>query len=223
MDGILATEVETLWAERGRPRGSFSKRALDLILVLLAAPIYVPVWLLVAAAIKLDDGGAILYRQRRWGAGGSVFDVFKFRSMIPGSDTRYGITPAMEGDHRVTRVGRLLRATGLDEMPQLLNILRGDMSLVGPRALAVGEILNDHDGRSTSYESIPGFGRRLAVKPGLTGMATIYLPKDAPPLEKLKMDLEYVERRSFLLDIKLIVLSVWISVRGGWEKHGRKF
>jgi lipopolysaccharide/colanic/teichoic acid biosynthesis glycosyltransferase len=143
--------------------------------------------------------------------------------MRPDSDQRFGITQATEDDLRVTRVGRLLRATGLDEMPQLLNILKGEMSLVGPRALAVGEILRDEDGRLISYETIPRFGGRLAVKPGLTGMATVYLSKDAPPLRKLEMDLEYVERHSVWLDMKLVALSVWISLRGGWEKRGSKF
>src|SRR5688572_10021917 len=101
--------------------------------------------MLSAIAIKLDDGGPVFYRQKRWGRGGRVFQLVKFRTMQADSDAQFGITQVTEGDKRITRVGRLLRATGVDELPQFLNIMRGEMSFVGPRALAVGEALIDQE------------------------------------------------------------------------------
>jgi lipopolysaccharide/colanic/teichoic acid biosynthesis glycosyltransferase len=119
-------------------------------------------------------------------------------------------------------VGRFLRACGMDELPQLLNIWKGEMSFVGPRALAVGEMLRDAQGNYTTYDHIPGFWERLAVRPGLTGIATIYIPKDAYPRRKFRYDLLYIRRQSCWLDIRLIVLSFWISFCGRWETRERK-
>lgn len=197
------------------------KRVLDLVLAALMLLASAPLWPLIALAIKIDSRGPVLFRQERWGAQGVTFELFKFRTMLhsPGSP---GVSPALVSDPRVTRVGRLLRATGLDELPQLLNILRGEMSFVGPRALAVGEKV-EVDGKVMGYEEVEGFSERLAVPPGLTGTATIYLPRDAAPLRKLQFDLRYIEERSLWLDIKLIVLSVWISLRGRWESRDRKY
>ncbi len=199
-----------------------AKSTLDLILAAVGLMVTAPLWLLVAFAIRATGRGPILYRQRRWGRNGELFTLFKFRTMTSESDQRFGIRPADVEDERVTRVGRLLRATGMDELPQLLNILRGDMSLVGPRALAVGEVLTDESGREFRYEDYPDFRARLAVRPGLTGLATIYLPKDAPPPLKLAYDLRYIEQQSFLLDVKLIAMSIFISLRGRWETRERK-
>ena len=211
------------WARTGRVHQSPVKRAIDLTCALGGLLVTLPLWPIVTLAIKLEDRGPIFYRQRRWGIGGSIFEVLKFRTMVKDSDHLHGIRQATKDDERVTHVGRLLRSTGIDELPQFLNIVRGEMSFVGPRALAVGELLHDRDGGVIAYEDVPRFGERLAVRPGLTGMATVYLPKDAPPLEKLTMDLEYVRTQSVRLDLRLIALSVWISVRGGWEKRGRKY
>ena len=196
---------------------------IDLLFSFLGLLVTSPLWVVVTIAIKMDDGGPILYRQRRWGLGGRIFEVLKFRTMSPDSDRTHGITQASVNDQRVTRVGRVMRSMGLDELPQFLNILRGEMSFVGPRALAVGELLYDDKGAAIAYEAVPRFGDRLAVRPGLTGMATIHLSKDASPLEKLEMDLDYVRNPSVWTDLRLIGLSIWISVRGGWEKRGRKY
>jgi lipopolysaccharide/colanic/teichoic acid biosynthesis glycosyltransferase len=182
-----------------------------------------PLWALIAIAIKLDDRGPVFYRQSRWGRGGRPFTLFKFRSMVSDSDERYGITGALKKDHRVTRVGRLLRATGMDELPQFLNILFGHMSFVGPRALAIGEVLSDEHGNEIDYLAVPNFRRRWAVQPGLTGPATIYLPKDASPSSKLTYDLKYIEDWSFWGDVKLILMSFWISFRGKWETRDKKY
>jgi lipopolysaccharide/colanic/teichoic acid biosynthesis glycosyltransferase len=195
------------------------KRLFDVLLSVVALLITAPLWPFVALAAKLQGRGPILYRQQRWGRGGSVFVVRKFRTMTP---TTGVVEQAQLGDLRVTRIGRVLRSGGLDELPQLLAILRGDMSFVGPRPLAVGEVVRGVEGEMISYEEVPGFEARLAVRPGLTGLSTIYLPKDAPPAEKFASDLRYIEERSFLGDMRLVVLSTWISLRGRWESRDPK-
>jgi lipopolysaccharide/colanic/teichoic acid biosynthesis glycosyltransferase len=112
---------------------------------------------------------------------------------------------------------------GLDELPQVLNILRGDMSFVGPRSLAVGENVMNMKGQTVQYENITGFRERLSVRPGLTGLATIYIRKDSPPERKFRYDLLYIRKQSIWLDIHLIALSFWISFRGTWETRSKKF
>lgn len=200
----------------------FLKYPLDVALALTMLILGAPVLLLIALLIKREDGGPVLYRQSRWGRSGKTFPVYKFRTMIPESDAKYGIRQAVKNDSRITRIGKPLRAMGLDELPQLLNILKGEMSFVGPRALAIDEIVNDGKGNLITVEQVPGFFERLAVRPGLTSLATIYLPKDAPPRKKFAYDLVYVKSQSLRLDLELIVLSFWISFRGKWETRSRK-
>ena len=117
------------------------KRVLDVVLSLAGLLVTAPLSMAIALTIKLEDGGPVLYRQKRWGRGGAAFNLYKFRTMVADSDLRFGIRQALADDERVTRVGRLLRATGMDELPQFVNILLGDMSFVGPRALALSEHL----------------------------------------------------------------------------------
>jgi lipopolysaccharide/colanic/teichoic acid biosynthesis glycosyltransferase len=198
------------------------KRPLDVVLSFIMMMLSLPVSIPIALAIKLEDGGPVFYRQERWGRNGTRFRAYKFRTMVPDSDKRFGITQAAENDSRITRIGRLLRAMGLDELPQIINIFAGNMSFVGPRSLAVGEIVRDENGNIIDYEDVPGFRERLAVRPGLTGLATIYIPKDTPPRQKFRHDLLYIQRQSFGLDLRLIILSFWISFRGKWETRGRK-
>jgi lipopolysaccharide/colanic/teichoic acid biosynthesis glycosyltransferase len=200
----------------------FLKRAFDVTLSAFMLIISLPVSLLIALLIKLEDGGPVFYRQERWGRNGTRFKAYKFRSMVATSDQDFGIRQASENDPRITRIGRVLRTMGLDELPQMLNIFRGDMSFVGPRSLAVGEIVRDEEGKQVEYEHIPGFRERLGVRPGLTGMATIYIPKDSPPERKFQYDLYYVRKQSFWLDFRLIALSFWISFRGRWETRSKK-
>src|SRR5688572_9957281 len=204
------------------PRRSIAKRAFDVALSSLGLLASSPVWLLVAVAVKLDDGGPVFYRQPRTGIGGRAVTSWKVRSMIPHADAPFGPQQAAAGDARVTRVGRLLRATALDELPQLWNILRGDMSFVGPRALMPEEIAVDGGGRSTRLADVPGYEARHAVTPGLTGVAQVYADRDVPHRTKFRYDLLYIRRRSFALDLKLIALSFWISFRGRWERRGPK-
>jgi lipopolysaccharide/colanic/teichoic acid biosynthesis glycosyltransferase len=203
-------------------REPFLKRPLDIVLSTFMLILSLPVSLPIVVAIKLEDNGPIFYRQERWGQGGSCFRAYKFRTMAPDSDQDSGIKQARENDPRITRIGRILRAMGLDELPQLLNIFLGEMSFVGPRSLAIGEIVKDEKGCIVKYEDMPGFRERLHVRPGLTGVATIYIPKDAPPRRKFRYDLIYIQKQSFWLDIRLIVLSFWISFRGKWETRGKK-
>jgi lipopolysaccharide/colanic/teichoic acid biosynthesis glycosyltransferase len=199
------------------------KRLIDVVVASIGLVLTAPLSLVISIATKMEDRGPVFYTQERWGRGGNRFRLLKYRTMHEFSDRDHGITQAAKIDDRVTRVGRVLRSTGMDEIPQFINILKGDMSFVGPRALAVGELLTDEAGQAIAYEKIPGFTERLAVRPGLTGMATIYIPKDSPPLKKLEYDLRYIEEQSVWLDIKLIALSIWISVRGNWESRQSKF
>jgi len=124
-----------------RRRQSLLKRPLDVFLSIFMLILSIPISLPIALALKVVDKGPIFYRQERWAKNGSRFRSYKFRTMVPNSDHDYGIKQASENDSRITRVGKILRATGLDELPQLLNIFKGDMSFVGPRSLAVGEIV----------------------------------------------------------------------------------
>jgi lipopolysaccharide/colanic/teichoic acid biosynthesis glycosyltransferase len=182
-----------------------------------------PLWLALAALIKLEDGGPVFYTQDRVGRGGRRFLAMKFRSMRPDAEALSGPVQASEHDPRVTRIGRWMRKTAMDELPQLWNIFRGDMSFVGPRALRPGEIEAETDGRLVALEDVPGFEHRIRVRPGLTGLAQIYARRDIPRRHKFRYDRIYVERGSWLLDARLILLSFWISFLGTWEARGRKY
>ena len=199
------------------------KRGLDVLLSGAGLVLSQPIWLAAAAAIKLEDRGPVFFRQERVGRNGRVFHVLKFRSMIPDAEAKFGALQARANDARVTRVGRVLRATAMDELPQLLSIFRGDMSFVGPRALRPGEIEVHGSGRHEALEEVPGFRERCQVTPGLTGVAQVFAPRDIPRRQKFRYDLLYIRKRSFTLDLRLIILSFWITFRGTWEARGRKF
>ena len=199
------------------------KRAFDIVLSALGLVLSSPLWALFAAAIRLEDGGPVFYRQDRVGQGGRIFTALKFRSMRPDAEAATGAIQAQENDPRVTRVGRLMRATAMDELPQLWNIFRGDMSFVGPRALRPGEIEQGADGRVVALEDVPGYRHRMTVRPGLTGVAQIYAPRDIPRRQKFRYDRIYIAKRSWMLDLRLILLSFWISLLGTWEARGRKY
>ena len=199
------------------------KRGFDIALSGVGLILSAPVWAFAAAAIKLEDGGPVFFHQPRVGQNGALFTVLKFRSMIVRDDRDHSLRQASAGDSRITRIGRLMRATAMDELPQLVNIFKGDMSFVGPRALMPGEIETGGDGRVIAMEEIAGYRERTAVQPGLTGIAQIYAPRDVTRRHKFRYDRLYVKRRSFWLDIRLILLSFWISMRGTWEHRQRKF
>lgn len=193
------------------------KRLLDLTVIALAHiflfPLWLFLWVTIPLAIILDDGWPVFYRHRRVGKNGERFDALKFRTMLRNADKDDAVW-THENDSRVTRVGRILRGTALDELPQIINILKGDMSFVGPRGLGVRMY-------EYSAQQAPGFERRLQVRPGLTGLAQIYGNRDNPE-EKLSYDLKYIRDKSLWLDIKLLILSVLITIRGRWENRGRK-
>ena len=199
-----------------------AKRLLDVALSGLGLALSSPLWALLAAAVKLEDGGPVFYAQERVGEGGRTFRAFKFRSMIQDAEANVGPLQATEHDPRVTRVGRLMRATAMDELPQLWSIFVGDMSFVGPRALRPGEIEVRGDGVHEALEDVPGFAERHSVRPGLTGIAQIFAPRDIPRRHKFRYDRIYIRRRALWLDLRLILLSFWITFRGRWEHRGDK-
>ncbi len=198
------------------------KRLFDIIVSAAGLLVLSPIALLIAVAIKLEDGGPVFFTQDRVGLGGRVFDAFKFRSMVVDAEKETGAVQATAHDPRVTRVGRVLRATAFDELPQLWNIIRGDMSVVGPRPLRPGESDTTADGRLLPLAAIPGYEARHRVRPGLTGLAQVYAPRDLPRTGKFRYDLLYQRRAGLALDLRLIVLSFWITVRGRWEDRGPK-
>jgi len=142
--------------------------------------------------------------------------------MRPGADRLSGLVQASEADPRVTRVGRWLRATAMDELPQLWNIFVGDMSFVGPRPLRPGEVDVRGDGRVVQLDQIPGYAARHRVRPGLTGLTQVYAARDISRTSKFRLDQVYLRRASFWLDLKLILLSFWITGTGSWEKRNRR-
>ena len=198
------------------------KRTFDCLLAGVGLVVAAPLWAAIAVAIKAQDGGPVLYRQQRVGLGGRVFDALKFRSMVPDAEAKTGPVQATENDPRVTPVGRLLRATAMDELPQLWNIFAGDMSFVGPRPLRPGEVEARGDGQLVRLDEIPGYEARHQVRPGLTGLTQVYAPRDISRTSKFRLDRVYLERASFWLDLKLILLSFWITGRGDWEKRNRR-
>jgi lipopolysaccharide/colanic/teichoic acid biosynthesis glycosyltransferase len=199
------------------------KRLLDVTLSAIGLALSSPLWLMIAAAIKLEDRGPVFHRQTRIGRGGRPFVVLKFRSMRVTGTIADTLTQARESDPRITRVGRVLRAMAADELPQLLSIFVGDMSFVGPRALMPEEIESGSNGRAIPMHEIPGYERRTSVTPGLTGLAQIYAARDIPRRSKFRYDNLYVTRQGFWLDVRLIAVSFWISARGAWEARDRKF
>ena len=200
-----------------------AKRLLDVTLSGAGLLASAPLWPIIAAAIKLETPGPVFFAQARVGEHGRIFDALKFRSMMQDAERGTGPLQATEGDPRVTRVGRVLRASALDELPQLWNIFRGDMSFVGPRALRPEEIDLDSRGVPVPLRDIPGFEARVSVPPGLTGVAQIYAARDITRRQKFRFDRLYIRRQSFMLDVRLILLSFWITARGTWESRSRKF
>jgi lipopolysaccharide/colanic/teichoic acid biosynthesis glycosyltransferase len=193
------------------------KRPFDLSLLFFAhitlLPIWLLLWIIIPALIYIQDRGAIFYRQDRVGKHGKVFALFKFRTMVPGSQ-ELGPFWTTRNDPRITPIGMILRKTALDELPGLLSILKGDMSFVGPRALNVDE--------QNLFESqIPEFNMRLSVPPGLTGMAQIYDRTDDAPT-KLHYDLKYINYMGIWFDSKLLIRSLLNTIFGRWDNRSGK-
>lgn len=177
------------------------KRVIDIFVSLLAIFVTFPIWIIVIIAIKLTDGGPVFYKQKRLSIYGKVFKIIKFRSMNVNAEKNGNAVFAQDNDQRITSVGKVIRRFRIDEIPQLINILVGDMSLVGPRPERpeiVREIIDE----------LPEFNYRLKVKAGLTGYAQVYGKYNTSLLDKLKMDLMYIENYTLFMDIKLIFLTI---------------
>ena len=181
------------------PEQAIVKRFFDVVLCLIAAVITSPIMLIVAISIKLEDHGPVFYKQARVTKDGKIFDILKFRSMVEDAEQR----PATDDDDRITKVGHVIRATRIDELPQIFNIIKGDMSIVGPRPERI-----EHVEKYTA--AIPEFEFRSKVKGGLTGFAQIYGKYNTSAYDKIKLDLMYIENYSFLLDVKLILMTIRI-------------
>ncbi len=189
------------------------KRPIDIALSGVGLLASAPLFGLVALAIKLEDGGPVFYVQERIGRDCKPFRLLKFRSMIPDAEAKTGPAWASKGDDRITRIGRLLRRTAMDELPQLVNILKGDISFVGPRS---------H--RAFFFQKfgaeVAGYTARYAVQPGLTGLAQVFARYDSSALQKLRFDLLYLRRQSLILDAKLILASFLVSFLARWDERG---
>lgn len=187
------------------PSQQLLKRIMDLVICLPVAIIALPFMLLAALAIKLEDGGPIFFKQKRATLGNNTFEILKFRSMVVDADKIGNQAGATSNDPRITKVGKFIRATRIDELPQLLNIIRGDMSIVGPRPERVEHM-------EKYGKEISEFDFRTKVKGGLTGFAQIYGKYNTSPYDKLRLDLMYIENYSIILDIKLILMTIRIML-----------
>lgn len=195
----------------------FLKRVMDILLALAAVVISTPFLIVIAAAIKLYDGGPIFYTQERLTRDREIFKIIKFRSMRVDAEAK-GAQLAKKEDDRITPIGHFIRRTHLDELPQIFNILKGEMSFVGPRP--------EREQIALEYEdSIPEFSFRLKVKAGLTGYAQVYGKYNTTPYDKLKLDLTYIETYSFWRDLKLMLMTLKIMFQKenteGIEKEQR--
>lgn len=196
------------------------KRAMDIVIASIMLVLSSPFLLISAIAIKLYDGGPVFFTQARYTLNGKVFKIHKFRSMIVDAEKNGTPIPSTKGDPRITPVGKVLRATRLDELPQLIDILVGNMSLVGPRPERIEHV-------DQYSEEIPEFRYRLKVRGGLTGYAQLYGKYNTTPYDKLQLDLMYIQNYSLLLDIKLILMTIKImftkdSTEGFEEEDSKK-
>ena len=198
---IQMTDAEMLlFRNQGLTAGQRSaKRAFDVVAGLIAAVIASPFMVIIALAIKLYDGGPVFFTHDRLTRDGKAFKIYKFRSMRVQQEQK-GYCLTRKNDDRITPVGKIIRKLHLDELPQIINIVKGDMSFVGPRP--------ETPALAAEYcERLPEFSFRLKVKAGLTGYAQVYGSYNTTPADKLKMDLTYIEKYSFWLDLKLMLLT----------------
>ena len=179
-------------------------RALELAIALAILALAAPLLALAAIAIKLDSRGPVIYRARRVGRAGVEFELYKLRTMHGGNDPVGVGAPVLAGDARVTRVGGLLRRFSVDEIPNLVNVVRGEMAVVGPRPTLAAQVA----------DYTPRQRRRLEVKPGITGWAQVNGRAEIPWEERIELDLEYVERRSLALDLRILARTAQLLLTG---------
>jgi lipopolysaccharide/colanic/teichoic acid biosynthesis glycosyltransferase len=192
------------------------KRAFDIFASISALIVLAPLLLVVAALIKMDSPGPVLFKQTRWGKNCRAIKVYKFRSMRTDMQDVTGVAQTVKNDPRVTRVGAFLRRSNIDELPQLLNVLKGDMSVVGPRCHAIGM----RAGGMLYEELVPQYHHRHAMRPGITGLAQmrgLRGPTDRPAKARARIasDLYYVENFSLLMDMRIIVGTLISELNGG--------
>ncbi len=207
INGNSSIELLSTFVGRQSDLDEFLMRMLDIAASIGMLLVLWPVMLLISLLIKLTSPGSVFYKQQRVGKDGKTFTLYKFRTMVKDAEKLSGLTPTVENDPRVTKVGKLLRSSRLDELPQLFNILQGKMSLVGPRPenlYRVGE-----------HKALQGL--RLAVKPGLTGLAQVNNFYDLHPKHKLRYDYLYIQRRSLLLNLYILLKTVPVLFsKKGW-------
>jgi lipopolysaccharide/colanic/teichoic acid biosynthesis glycosyltransferase len=180
------------------------RRAFDIVIAGTALTLAAPFLIAAAVAIRLEARGSPIYRQRRIGRHGEAFDVLKLRTMVTGAEHMGAGLAVSEGDTRITRVGRLLRRTSLDELPNLVNVLRGDMAIVGPRPTIQAQVDQYTDRQR----------RRLEVKPGITGWAQVNGRVSLSWPERIELDIWYVDHRSLWLDLRILAKTFWLLVSG---------
>ena len=182
------------------------KRGFDVLSATVLLLVTSPAWVLIALVIRLHDGGPVFYRQTRTGLNGTTFGILKFRSMVQNAD-RIGSYSTADNDPRITPIGKFLRRSSLDELPQLFNVISGDMSMVGPRP--------DVPAQRSLYTDAE-YMKRNQVRPGITGLAQASLRSSASPEDRKRLDLEYVDRASFLYDLKILAMTVQqVLTKGG--------
>ncbi len=182
----------------------FTKEITDKIIASLMLIVLLPVFAIVAIFIKIDSKGPVFFMQRRVGKDGKIFKTFKFRTMVNGADKITKGVYIDKGNPYVTRVGRVLRRTGIDELPQLINVLKGDMSLVGPRPTLEYQVKKYNEFQR----------KRLSMKPGITGWALVNGRNKLTWDERIKLDVWYIEHWSFWLDIKILFRTIWVVIKG---------
>lgn len=200
------------------PAAVVAKRAFDVVAVLIGGAVLLPGLLLVAAIIKLQDGGPVFYVSQRAGRGGKPFSFVKFRSMTVGADALRdtlaneadGRLFKMTGDPRITRFGRFIRRTSIDELPQLLNVLRGDMNVVGPRPLPMEDLIGIDEDPEHRY----WFDERSRVNPGITGLWQVEGRSDLSFRRMVELDVAYIQNWSLLLDLRILLRTVPAVLRG---------
>ncbi|WP_082477104.1 sugar transferase [Rhizobium sp. Leaf371] len=202
--------------QSGKAAHFAAKRALDIAVSLTALTLLLPLFLLVCIAIRLESPGSPIFSQVRWGVNGKRIRIYKFRSMRTDLCDTTGVAQTTKNDPRITRLGAILRKTSIDELPQLLNVLLGQMSLVGPRCHAIGMLAADR-----LYEDlVPHYHNRHMVKPGLTGLAQVRGlrgPTTDPVKARARIacDIYYVHNFTFWMDVNIIVKTAWSELRGG--------
>ena len=210
MNTLLKYESKSLQVKRDSRdlAKAITKRTLDLIIAVVGLIIIMPIWLVTALLIRIESQGKIFFRQERVGRNQEIFTMYKFRTMIEGAQNLGSGLFSYENDPRITRVGRKLRQSSLDETPQLINIIKGNMSIVGPRPPVIGELEIEHD-LPKSYEN------RFTVLPGITGLAQISGRNALSWKDKIEFDLVYIEKfrnLGIVLDLTIILKTIFIVI-----------